>query len=302
MTDFPETAYRAGYVTVVGRPNVGKSTLVNALVGHKVSITAPRPQTTRFQVLGIDTDERRQIVYIDTPGIHGRARKAMNRYLNRAAVSAIPFGDVTLLVVEAGRWRDDDERVLAAMEPDRAALMVAVNKIDRLPSRDALLPVLADLAGRLPDAELVPISALTGENLPALRRLIEARMPRSEPFYPPGQHSDRGLAFVVAEAVREQLFRSLRQELPYSTAVEVESMEEQGGRLHCAAVIWVDRPSHKPIVIGREGAGLKAIGSAARRELEQALGRKVDLRLWVKVKEGWADDERALRQLGYTLQ
>jgi GTP-binding protein Era len=294
--------FRAGYVALVGRPNVGKSTLLNALVGQKISITAEKPQTTRFQILGIHTDVSRQLVYIDTPGLHTRARKAINRYLNKAASSVLPFADVVVMVVEAGSWSNDDEIVLKTIRQASAPLYVAVNKIDRLKSREQLLPILQDLHARIPGAELVPVSALSGENLATLEQLIGEALPESPPLFPQDQVTDRGIQFFAAELVREKLFRELREELPYSIAVDVESFTEHQDRVDCSLVVWIDRESQKPIVIGRGGERLKRVGQAARRELEAMTGKRVRLEVWVKRKDDWSDDERALQLFGYTLQ
>jgi GTP-binding protein Era len=294
--------FRAGYVALLGRPNVGKSTLLNALVGQKLSITARRPQTTRFQILGIHTETDRQMVYIDTPGLHGQAKKAINRYLNKAASSVLPFADVLIMVIEAGRWTEDDDLVLETIGQSPAPLLVAVNKIDRLESREALMPILQDLARRLPRAELVPVSALKRDNLQTLERLVGEALPVSEPLFPEDQVTDRGLRFFAAELVREKLFRELHKELPYSIAVDVEAFEEQLERIDCSVVVWIDKESQKPIVIGRGGERLKRVGQAARRDLEAMAGKKVRLEIWVKRKEDWANDERALQLFGYTLR
>lgn len=297
-----QDGYRAGYVALVGRPNVGKSTLLNALVGQKISITAEKPQTTRFQVLGIHTDVARQLVYIDTPGLHSKTRKAINRYLNKAASGVLPFADVVVMVVEAGRWTEDDDLVLGTVRQSAAPLYVAVNKIDRLKSRDQLLPILQELASRIPDAELVPVSALKGDNLQTLERLIAEVLPESPPLFPQDQVTDRGIRFFAAELVREKLFRELRDELPYSIAVDVDSFAEREDRVECSVVVWIDKESQKPIVIGRGGERLKRVGQAVRRELEAMTGKRVRLEIWVKRKDDWSDDERALQLFGYTLQ
>jgi GTP-binding protein Era len=294
--------FRAGYVALLGRPNVGKSTLLNALVGQKVSITARKPQTTRFQILGIHTETDRQVVYIDTPGLHASARKAINRYLNKAASSVLPFADVILLVVEAGRWTEDDDLVMETVGQCPAPVVVAVNKIDRLRDREALIPILQELAVRLPEAELVPVSALRRKNLSTLERLIAQALPEGPPLFPEDQVTDRGLRFFAAELVREKLFRELHAELPYSIAVDVESFEERPHRIDCSVVVWIDKESQKPIVIGRGGERLKRVGQAARLELEAMAGKQVRLEIWVKRKDDWSNDERALQLFGYTLQ
>lgn len=296
MTD---QQYRCGYVALVGRPNVGKSTILNRLVGQKISITSRRPQTTRHRILGIKTDDQAQIVFVDTPGLHSRQPRAMNRYLNRAATDSLRDVDVVLFVVEGTRWNEDDDWVLEKLRPLSCPVMLVVNKTDRVEDKETLLPWLQQLAAKRDFAELIPVCARSGDNLEALEAAVRKRLPEAPPFFPEDQVTDRSERFLAAELVREKLFRKLGEEIPYGLTVEIESFKTEGAMLHIHALIWVEKSGHKPIVIGKNGALLKAVGQEAREDMQKAFDRKVFLRLWVKVKEGWADDERALRSLGY---
>jgi GTPase len=293
--------FRCGYIALVGRPNVGKSTLLNRILGQKISITSRRPQTTRHQVLGIKTTGHAQLIYVDTPGIHGFSGRAMNRYMNRTASTVLRDVDVVVFLVEALRWLPDDDLVLKKLAEVNCPVILAVNKVDQVKERDALLPELQALSARFPFAEIVPISAGKGHNLAALEACIERRLPLAPPFFPEDQVTDRSERFLVAELVREKLFRKLVRELPYGLTVEIESFRRETRITHIHALIWVERQSQKNIVIGKQGALLKEVGQQARRDIEALIGSKVNLKLWVKVKEGWADDERSLRSLGYTL-
>ena len=291
--------HRCGFAAVVGRPNVGKSTLVNRIVGRKLSITSGRPQTTRHRILGIATGEAAQVVFVDTPGIHRGHARALNRYMNRTAARALSGVDLVLMVIEAPGWVRDDDVVLGKVAARAAAPVVLVlNKIDRVKLREAMLPVLDDAARRHDFAAVVPVCARTGENLERLRCAVESRMPVAPPMYSEGQFTDRGEAFLAAEIVREKLIRRLGQELPHRLAVETERFAEQGGRTMINALVWVERRQHKAIVLGRGGLRLKDAGTEARREISRMLGRPVHLEIWVKVREGWSDDERSLRGFG----
>ncbi|MEJ2345298.1 MAG: GTPase Era [Gammaproteobacteria bacterium] len=291
---------RCGFVAIVGRPNVGKSTLLNRIVGQKVSITSHRPQTTRHRIVGIKTAGETQYVYVDTPGLHLGAKSAINRYMNRTASSALADVDVVLFVVEALRWTDEDENVASRLTSGRAPVILVVNKVDVLKDKSALLPYLEQVAGKGKFAEIVPVSAGTGTGLVDLERLVARRLPEGVHYFPEDQVTDRSERFLAAELVREKLMRMLRQELPYALTVEIERFREDEGVLHVDAVIWVERKGQKAIVIGKGGATLKEVGKQARLEMEAMFASKVFLRLWVKVKEGWADDERILRSLGYS--
>ncbi|MGE0080631.1 MAG: GTPase Era [Thiohalomonadaceae bacterium] len=295
MTDF-----RAGYVAIVGRPNVGKSTLMNHLIGQKISITSAKPQTTRHRVLGIDTGEDYQAVYVDTPGLHLGAKKAMNRYMNRAAAGSLEGVDLVLFVIEAGRWTAEDDMVLSRLADVKVPVILVVNKVDKFADKTALLPLLGELAGKRDFAEVVPVSALKDSNLPSLRKQVPRYLPAGEPIFPEEQLTDRSQRFLAAEIVREKLMRNLGEELPYALTVEIEQFKEEGGVYDIAAVIWVEREGQKKIVIGKGGAMLKLVGQQAREDMEKLFQYRVFLRLWAKVKEGWSDDERALRSLGYS--
>ena len=292
--------FRCGYTALIGRPNTGKSTLLNRMLGQKISITSRRPQTTRHRVLGIKTTDSAQLIYVDTPGIHEFEGRAMNRHLNRAAGSVLMDVDVIVFLVDGLRWTADDELVLSKLATVKCPVILAVNKIDQLEDREVLLPGLQALASKREFREIIPISAKRGDNVPALESCIESLLPVSPPFFPEDQVTDRSERFMVAELVREKLFRKLAKELPYGLTVEIESFKREQHITHIHALIWVERASQKSIVIGRQGRLLKDVGQQARRDIESLLGCKVNLKLWVKVKEGWADDERALRSLGYT--
>lgn len=295
-----EPAFRAGFVAVVGRPNVGKSTLINALVGTKVSIVTPRPQTTRHRILGIRNEPAAQIVFVDTPGLHSRAEKAMNRLMNRAADAAIQDAELLLFVSEASRFTVEDERALERIKSaGRCPVVAVLNKIDKVHPREALLEAIGDMAGRFAFAEVVPVSARRRDNLDRLLEVVRRYLPESPPLWPATAVSDRGESFRAAELIREKLTLALRQEVPYGLTVEIERFERAAGRLTIAAIVWVERESQKGIVVGKGGALLKRIGRAARLELKAQYGMPVHLDLWVKVRENWADSEDQLRRLGY---
>jgi GTPase len=292
-------AHRCGYVALVGRPNVGKSTLLNGLLGQKISITSHRPQTTRHRILGIKTLEQAQIVYVDTPGMHATGGKALNRVINRAAADTLHAVDVVAFVVEGVRWSDEDQWILDKLKNVGVPVILVVNKVDQLEDKARLLPQLQKLAGLHPFAEVVPLSALKRDNLDSFEQSVIRHLPEAPPLYPEDQITDRSERFLAAELVREKLFRKLGQEVPYGLTVEIERFEMEGNLRRIHALIWVGRDSHKAIVIGKGGALLKEVGAEARRDMERLFDGKVFLQLWVKVKEGWADDERALRSLGY---
>ena len=292
-------SFRCGFVALVGRPNVGKSTILNRLVGQKISITSRRPQTTRHRILGIKTDADHQIIYVDTPGLHARQPRAMNRYLNRAAFDSLADVDVVVFVVEGTRWQEDDDWVLEKLEGLRCPVIAAVNKVDRIADKKTLLPFMQELSARREFAGIIPVSAKTGAQLPELEAAVLGHLRHSPPLYDEDQVTDRSQRFLAAELVREKLFRKLGEEIPYGLTVEIEQFREQKGVLHIHALIWVEKASHKPIVIGAQGQLLKEVGREAREDMIKAFDQKVFLNLWVKVKEGWADDERALQSLGY---
>ncbi len=296
----PQAApFHSGFAALVGRPNVGKSTLLNALVGEKLSIVTPRPQTTRHRILGIANLPGAQIAFLDTPGLHREGRRALNKAMNRTAAAALDEADLVVLVVEAPKWEAGDELALTRIARAGRPAIAAVNKIDRVRPRERLLPYLARLAGRHQFLAIVPVSALKQDNVADLRATIAAHLPVSPALFPAGEVTDRGSSFRIAELIREQLTLELNQEVPYGIAVEVERLgDEPDGQLAVDAAIWVDREGQKPIVIGARGARLKRVGRAARLAVNELLGRRVHLNLWVKVRENWADNARALRQLG----
>jgi len=297
MTDTPVT--RCGYVAIVGRPNVGKSTLLNHILGQKLAITSRKPQTTRHNMLGIKTEGEVQAVYVDTPGLHKHNDKALNRYMNRSASSALKDVDVVVFVVDRTRWTDEDQLVLEKVQHVKCPILLAVNKSDRLEDKSELLPHLNWLAEQLPQAEIVPISALQGQNLDTLEKLVGERLPESEHFYPEDQITDRSSRFLAAELIREKIMRQLGAELPYQITVEIEEFKQEGRILHIHGLILVERDGQKKIIIGDKGERIKRIGADARKDMETMFDSKVMLNLWVKVKGGWSDDERALRSLGY---
>ena len=297
MTDAPVT--RCGYVAIVGRPNVGKSTLLNHILGQKLAITSRKPQTTRHNMLGIKTEGEVQAVYVDTPGLHKHNDKALNRYMNRSASTALKDVDVVVFVVDRTRWTDEDQMVLEKVQHVQCPILLAVNKADRLEDKSELLPHLEWLASQLPQAEVVPISALHGQNLDTLERLVAEHLPESEHFYPEDQITDRSSRFLAAELIREKIMRQLGAELPYQITVEIEEFKQEGRVLHIHGLILVERDGQKKIIIGDKGERIKRIGTEARKDMELLFDSKIMLNLWVKVKGGWSDDERALRSLGY---
>lgn len=292
--------FRCGYVAIVGRPNVGKSTLLNHILGQKLSITSRKPQTTRHRILGIATGDKHQTVYVDTPGIHGEERKAINRYMNRAATAALRDVDLVLFVVDALKWVPDDELVLSKVKASGLPVMLVINKVDEIEDKEALLPRIEELVQLHGFVEVVPVSALKGHNLDRLQELVAARLPLSPPFFPEDQITDRSPRFLAAEIVREKIMRQLGEEVPYELTVEIEEFKEEGRLKRISALILVERDGQKAIVIGDGGQRLKQIGTEARLDMEKLFGGKVMLSLWVKVKSGWSDDERALKSLGYT--
>lgn len=290
---------KCGYVAIVGRPNVGKSTLLNTLIGKKISIISPKPQTTRNQILGIKTIGDTQIVYIDTPGLHDDEKRAMNRYMNRLASSVILDADVIVFIIEATRWLADDELVLKKITEAKAPVILVINKIDKLNDKKDILPLIKKYQEKYAFAHIIPISAKRKENLDALENTLLNMMPEGPHLFPDEQITDKSERFQIGEIIREKVIRATEQELPYSTAVVVESMKEEGKLLEISAIIWVEREGQKPIVIGKNGERLKSIGTAARKEIVKLLGKKIFLRLWVKVKSHWTDDERVLGSLGF---
>jgi|TARA_B110000971_G_scaffold88573_1_gene91048 GTP-binding protein Era len=294
MTD----SFKTGYVALIGKPNTGKSTLMNALIGENLSITAPRPQTTRHQILGIKTTENSQCIFIDTPGMHDANHKAIHRYMNRAATSMLPDSDLICVLLDIKKFNGDDEKILQRVSQYKNVIIV-LNKIDLL-SKQACLPVMQKISLLMPDTEIVPISALENENLDRLEELMLSYLPEGVPQFPDDQLTDKSMRFIASEIIREKLFRLLTQELPYSITVSIDHYKVETDITRISSTIWVERKSQKPIVIGKNGSLLKKIGIQARTDIQHLIDAKVYLQLWVKIREDWADDERSLAAFGYT--
>jgi len=289
-----------GFVAIVGRPNVGKSTLLNQLLGQKVSITSRKAQTTRHRILGIDTEGAHQTIFVDTPGLHIEEKRAINRLMNRAATSSLGDVEMVVFVVDGTRWTDDDEMVLGKLRHLRCPVVLAVNKVDLIQDKEELLPHLQWLGQQMDFAAILPISAEKGTNVDKIRQLARESLPEGEHYFPEDYITDRSSRFMAAEIIREKLMRFTGDELPYSVTVEIERFKvEDNGLFHIHGLILVEREGQKKMVIGNKGTKLKTIGMEARLDMERLFGTKVFLELWVKVKAGWADDERALRSLGY---
>ena len=291
--------YRCGYVALVGRPNVGKSTLMNRILGQKLSIVTAKPQTTRQRIAGIKTTGQGQVVYIDTPGIHHAARRALNRYMNRIAHASLLDVDLVFFLIEADQWTRQDEHVLRALESVDLPIFLVINKIDQVRDKTRLLQFLEKDVDTERFARVFLISAKTGAGVDDLEDKTLEYLPFSRPFYDEDQFTDRSERFLTAELIREQLMTRLHKEVPYALTVEIEEFKHEGGLIRIGAVIWVESKGQKQIVIGKGGAVLKQVGSRARQELEALLGAKVFLRTWVKISRDWSDSERALKQFGY---
>lgn len=291
-------AFKSGYVALLGRPNTGKSTLMNQLVGEKISITAHKPQTTRHQILGIKTTDDYQCVFVDTPGIHSNQEKAINRYMNRAAKSMMNDVDLVCVLIEVNSFQKQDKEIIESLKDVKNVIFI-LNKID-LQSKAACLPLMQELAELRPNTDVIPISALKKDNLERLEQVIVEYLPSSTAHYPEDQLTDKSMRFIAAEIIREKIFREFSAELPYSTTVDIEHYVDELDMTRISASIWVERKSQKGIIIGKQGQTLKKIGSMARTGIEHLLERKVYLQLWVKVREGWSDDERSLHSFGYT--
>lgn len=300
LPDSPQGKTRCGLVAIVGRPNVGKSTLLNRLLGQKVSITSRKPQTTRHRILGIDTDGDCQTVYVDTPGLHSEEKRAINRLMNRAAASSLGEVSLILFVVEGTRWNNDDDMVLTKVKQSGLPCILVVNKQDKVPNPDDLIAHLQVLQQKHDFEEIIPLSAKQTKQVDRLRELVRKRQPESEFYFPEDYITDRSSRFMAAEIIREKLMRFTGDELPYSTTVEIEQFKlAENGVYRINGLILVERETQKRMVIGKGGKHLKTIGEQARLDMERLFDNKVFLELWVKVKSGWADDERALRSLGY---
>ena len=291
---------RCGYVAIVGRPNVGKSTLLNNILGMKLSITSRKPQTTRHQILGVKTTGDTQVIYVDTPGIHQRRGTAINKYMNRAATSVLNDVDIIIFVVQVKQWTEEDQAIIEKLKSVSCPVVLAVNKVDKLASKEELLPLIGELASHYDFAEIIPISAMNGMNVDVLEQKISPLLPENAHIYPDDQVTDRSMRFLASEIIREKLIRELGQELPYTSAVDIDKYVEEDGLVRIHATIYVESAGQKAIIIGKKGARLKSIGTAARVDISNMVDTKVYLNLWVKVREGWSNDERALRGLGYS--
>ena len=291
--------YRCGLVAVIGRPNVGKSTLVNSIMGCKVSIVTAKPQTTRHRILAVHTGEKQQIIFVDTPGLHRNAGKAMNRMMNRTAANALADGDLILFVSDATRWTSEDDDVLKRFKSARAPVIALLNKVDKVHPKEKLLDAIALMSARFDFSEIVPISAKKSDNLDHLMNMIPAYLPESPPLYPEDMQTDRSEEFHVAEIIREKLTLMLHQEMPYGLTVQVERLVREEKGIAINAIIWVERDSQKGIAVGKNGSVLKRVGRSARLDIAKHLGQAIHLELWVKVRKNWADNESDLLNLGF---
>ncbi|EHD20532.1 MULTISPECIES: GTPase Era [Brenneria] len=290
-----------GFVAIVGRPNVGKSTLLNQLLGQKISITSRKPQTTRHRIMGIHTEGPYQAIYVDTPGLHIEEKRAINRLMNRAASSSIGDVELIIFVVEGTHWNDDDEMVLNKLRDQKHPVLLAINKVDNVTDKTKLLPHIQFISQQMNFLDVVPISAEKGTNVDTIAGIVRKHLPQATHHFPEDYITDRSQRFMASEIIREKLMRFLGEELPYSVTVEIERFvtNERGG-YDINGLILVEREGQKKMVIGNKGSKIKTIGTEARHDMEEMFEAKVHLELWVKVKSGWADDERALRSLGYS--
>lgn len=289
---------RSGIVTLIGRPNVGKSSLVNALLGRKISIVTHKPQTTRHRIQGVLHGDGVQVVFVDTPGLHLKAKRALNRAMNEAAASSLHDVDLILFVVECGYWTEEDDAVLERLKGSSTPVALIINKVDKFADKTKLLPEIEQLSARGEFTFVMPLSALKRDNVEVLAREITARMPEGPPLYPEDMVVGYDEPFLASELIREKLTRTLHQELPYALSVSIEKFEIEGRLRRIAAVVWVEREGQKKIVIGENGSALKRVGTAARKDLEAHLGGKVFLEIWCRVRENWSDDPKALKQFG----
>ncbi|OCG70031.1 GTPase Era [Gilliamella sp. Occ3-1] len=297
-----ETTQHCGFVAIVGRPNVGKSTLLNQLLGQKISITSRKAQTTRHRIVGIDTQDNDQIIYIDTPGLHIEEKRAINRLMNRAASSSIGDVELVIFVVEGTHWNDDDEMVANKLKDCKSPVLLVINKIDNVIDKTQLLPHIQAISQKVNFLDVVPISAEKGEGVDIIKDIVKKHLPEGEHHFPEDYITDRSQRFMASEIIREKLMRFLGDELPYSVTVEIEQfkVDERNGMYRINGLILVERDGQKKMVIGNKGEKIKKIGIEARKDMQSFFDNKVHLELWVKVKAGWADDERALRSLGYS--
>jgi len=290
---------RCGFMAIVGRPNVGKSSLLNEILGQKVSITSFKPQTTRHQILGIKTEQKAQVVYVDTPGIHHGAQKALNRQMNRVANQAMLDVNGIIFVIEALKWTQEDEKVLQMVLNHSAPVLVAINKIDLVKEKGQLLAFMQQISEKLPEAEMIPLSVRKRQQISSIEQWVDKHVPMSPFYFPEDQLFNHTERFHLSEIIREKLMRLLGQELPYAIDVQIEALEHQENIIHIHALIYAEREGQKPIIVGKNGQMLREVGTKAREEMERFYGKKVCLKLWVKVKEGWSDNRRALQEMGY---
>ena len=288
-----------GYVAIVGRPNVGKSTLLNHLLRQKLSITSRKPQTTRHRIIGVTSDDHHQCVFVDTPGLHSVRKRALNRVMNETVISVINDVDAVIFVVERLSFNQEDHKVLDLLREINKPVFLVINKTDKIRQKDSLLPHMNRLSALFNFSEIIPASALGGYNLDRLEKAVKSCLPQSQFLFPKDQFTDRSMRFFASELIREKITRQLGDELPYDITVEIEKFTEEEAFIDIHGLILIDRSGQKKIIIGKNGARLKTIGIAARKDMEEAFACKVMLRLWVKVRSGWADDERALQSLGY---
>lgn len=291
---------RCGTVALVGRPNVGKSTLLNKMIGQKVSITSRKPQTTRHRITGIFTDGNDQTIFVDTPGIQQKYDSAMHRYMNKAASSTFEDVDVIVFIVDRLEWTEADQFVCDSLKEVSVPVLLVINKVDRVLDKNKLLPHIQALSSQLSWADIVPLSAKSGQNFENLEAAIKKRLPEGEHIYDSEQMTDRSIRFMSTELIREKIMRQLGDELPHKVAVEIERFEEQPSIIHIDALIWVERDSQRKILIGKQGSRLKSIGIEARKDIEYLCDKKIMLKLWVKVRSSWSDDDQMLHSLGYS--
>ncbi len=291
--------FRAGFIAILGRPNVGKSTLLNRIIGKKISITSSKPQTTRHRLLGIHTTDEYQMIFVDTPGVHLGSKRYINQVMNKTAANALVGVDVTLLMITSEGWKEEDRHALKLAQQQKNSLILLINKIDRLKNKNQLLPLIEASSQMHDFRAIIPLSASDGNNIQSLMDILPEQLPTSPLLFPEGQITDKGARFIISETIREKLFRQLHNEIPYALAVEIQQLEVADELIRVDAVIWIEKDSQKGIIIGKKGDKLRTVGTHAREELESYFGRKVFLQLWVKVRENWSDDAVMLRSIGY---
>ncbi len=293
------SAFRAGFIAILGRPNVGKSTLLNRIIGKKISITSSKPQTTRHRLLGIRTTDDCQMIFIDTPGVHLGSKRYINQVLNKTAANALAGVDITLLMITVEGWKEEDHHALKLAMQEKARVILLINKIDKLKDKNYLLPLIESSSQLYDFMAIIPLSASKGDNVESLLKILPEGLPESPLLFPEGQMTDKGARFIVSETIREKLFRQLHHEIPYALAVEIQQFELSDTLLRADVTVWVEKESQKGIIIGKKGEKLRAVGKSARKDLESYFDRKVYLQLWVKVRENWSDDVVMLRSIGY---